>query len=49
MLCIKSLKSTPPTHAQNYSYPHYVNALRVTHLRQLSCMRTTLSEVRYAS
>lgn len=45
MLRIKSLKSTP----QNYSYPHYVNALRVTHLRQLSCMRTTLSEVRYAS
>lgn len=48
MLRIKSLKSTPPR-AQNYSYPHYVNALRVTHLRQLSCMRTTLSEVRYAS
>lgn len=39
MLRIKSLNS----------YPHYVNALRVTHLRQLSCMRTTLSEVRYAS
>ena len=47
MLRIKSTKSTPPP--QNYSYPHYVNALRVTHLRQLSCMRTTLSEVRYAS
>lgn len=48
MLRIKSLKSIPPP-PQNYSYPHYVNALRVTHLRQLSCMRTTLSEVRYAS
>ncbi len=46
MLRIKSLKSTPP---QNFSYPQLARALRVAHLRKLSCMRNSTSEVRYAS
>ncbi len=47
MLRIKSLKSTPPP--QNVSYPQLARALRVAHLRKLSCMRNSTSEVRYAS
>ncbi len=48
MLRIKSLKSTPPP-PQNFSYPQLARALRVAHLRKLSCMRNSTSEVRYAS
>lgn len=49
MLRIKSLKSTPPPPPQNFSYPQLARALRVAHLRKLSCMRNSTSEVRYAS